>query len=78
MRLGVELVVDSEVVQQRRGAGTNFELLGPHVWDVRRWRGRSARLRVIDDEPAGWGHLMLDAVELFDLPPSPPPPSDVR
>lgn len=77
-RLAVELVVDGEVVRESRGAGTNFELLGPTIWDVDAWRGRSARLRVIDDEPGGWGHIMVDAVELFDLPPSPPRSSDVR
>lgn len=78
VRLAVELIVDGEVVQQTRGAGTNFEILGPTIWDVSSWRGRSAQLRVIDEEPGGWGHIMVDAVELFDLPPSTPPSSDVR
>jgi hypothetical protein len=65
-RLSVELLIDGDVKQSLVGAGQNFEMLGPIVWDVSDLVGRSARLRLVDAETGGWGHLMVDAVELFD------------
>jgi len=67
-RLGVQLEIDDDVVRAERGAGTDFEMLGPVVWDVSELRGKRARLRLVDREPRGWGHILVDAVDLFDLP----------
>jgi len=68
LRLGVQLEIDDDVVRAERGAGTDFEMLGPVVWDVSELRGKRARLRLVDREPRGWGHILVDAVDLFDLP----------
>jgi hypothetical protein len=64
--LRVELRVDNRVVRELRGAGRDFEMVAPVIWDVRDLEGQSANLWLIDHEGGGWGHLMVDAVELFD------------
>lgn len=71
-RLGVELLIDGEVRRSTRGAGRDFEMLGPVVWDVTELMGQRGRLRLVDAEPGGWGHLLVDAIELFDPNPATP------
>ncbi len=66
--LRVELVVDGQTVRSARGGGQNIEVLLPAIWDVADLRGRSARLVITDAEPGSWGHLLVDAFELFDPP----------
>lgn len=65
--LSVELVVDGNVVRSLKGTGkATVEQLVPVTWDVSEWRGREARLVLRDDDGGDWGHLLFDAVELFD------------
>ena len=70
--LAVDLVVDGTRVWTVRGRNT--EALDAVSFDVRPWRGASARLVVTDDAGGPWGHVLLDAVTLFDVPGLPPPP----
>ncbi|MCA9624014.1 MAG: hypothetical protein KC731_33555 [Myxococcales bacterium] len=65
-RLHVDLVVDGQPVRRTRHLGQNFEMLGPQIWDVSDLQGKTASLEIVDEEPEGWGHLMVDEVELFD------------
>jgi arylsulfatase len=30
------------------------------VWDVSKWKGKTVRVRVVDQSPGGWGHLNID------------------
>jgi hypothetical protein len=64
--LRVELEVDGAVVRSSAGVGLDFEALFPVVWDVAELRGRRARLRIVDAESGGWGHILVDDFELFD------------
>ena len=64
--LRVELEVDGEIVRSSAGVGADFEALFPIVWDVADLRGRRARLRIVDAEPGGWGHILVDDFELSD------------
>ena len=43
-------------------------MLVPVAWEVAELHGRRARLVIVDDERGGWGHILVDAVELFDVP----------
>ncbi|MBI4699717.1 MAG: hypothetical protein HY744_00895 [Deltaproteobacteria bacterium] len=65
--LRVELEVDGRPVLALGGPGRNFEVLLPVAWDVSAWHGHLGRLVLVDDERGGWGHLLLDEVELFDV-----------
>lgn len=62
--LGVRLRVGARIV--RTAAGDDSETLVPRVWDVREWKGREARLEIVDEWELGWGHVLLDHVELTD------------
>ncbi len=67
--LQVRLVVDDEVVRTVSGVGRSIELLFPFVWDVSAWRSRRAHIEISDASAEGWGHLLVDAIELFDVKP---------
>ncbi|WP_309116986.1 GH32 C-terminal domain-containing protein [Saccharothrix sp.] len=68
-RTAVDLVVDGQVV--RTATGRNNEALDWVAWDVREFAGRTARLRVVDAETGGWGHVNVDHVVLSDAPAAP-------
>jgi hypothetical protein len=66
-RLGVELIVDGKVVRSLEGTGkSTVEQLVPVTWDVSEWRGREGRIVLRDEDGGDWGHLLVDAFELFD------------
>jgi levanase len=60
----VELVVDGRVV--RSATGANAEALNWASWDLSDLRGKQARVKVVDDNSGGWGHVNLDQVVLSD------------
>jgi levanase len=60
----VELVVDGKVV--RSATGKDTEALDWAAWDVRDLAGRKARIRIVDDNTGGWGHINVDHIVLSD------------
>ncbi|MEV0170664.1 GH32 C-terminal domain-containing protein [Streptomyces sp. NPDC050803] len=60
----LELVVDGEVV--RSATGKDAEALNWASWDVSDLAGKKARLRIVDDNTGGWGHLNVDHIMLSD------------
>ncbi len=58
--LAALLVVDGHIIAS--STGCNSELLSRRVWDVRAYQGKQARLVVVDNVTAGWGHLIVDDV----------------
>ena len=64
--VGARLEVDGRVVAQAHGQRS--EALRRVQWDVGTFRGQQARLRLVDQERGGWGHLLLDQVELCPAP----------
>ncbi|MDN3479796.1 discoidin domain-containing protein, partial [Curtobacterium sp. APC 4022] len=62
----VQLVVGGQVVASATGA--NSEQFRWVDWDVSKWAGQQAQLRVVDSLPAGWAHVMVDQVLLTDEP----------
>jgi hypothetical protein len=54
----VELLVDGQVVLQATGKCT--ETMHRVRWNVSPWRGRSARIRLVDQSSGGWGHINFD------------------
>ncbi|SCF15713.1 levanase [Micromonospora purpureochromogenes] len=65
-RTVVELLVDGEVV--RTGTGNFSGFMNWRSWDVTEFRGRSARLRIVDQHTGGWGHLLVDHLVATDEP----------
>ncbi|WEH12515.1 GH32 C-terminal domain-containing protein [Streptomyces sp. VNUA24] len=60
----LELLVDGQVV--RSATGRDAEALQAASWDVRDLAGRTARIRVVDDNTGGWGHINADQITLSD------------
>ncbi|WP_216587609.1 glycoside hydrolase family 32 protein [Streptomyces brasiliscabiei] len=58
----VELLVDGQVV--RSATGKDAEALDWASWDVHDLAGKKARIRIVDDNTGGWGHLNVDQILL--------------
>jgi len=56
----IELVIDNKVVASMTGDAKN--LMRDRQFDVRKYRGKEARLRVADRVSSGWGNISLDHV----------------
>ncbi len=65
--LGIRLLVDGKLV--RSATGNNSPQLEKQSWDLRQWRGKTARIELFDictrDD---WGHILLDGIALADSP----------
>ncbi|MFF6950278.1 GH32 C-terminal domain-containing protein [Streptomyces iakyrus] len=62
----VELLVDGRVV--RSATGKNSEVLDWASWDVGDLAGKKARIRIVDDNTGGWGHVNADHIVMSDTP----------
>ncbi|MGW1951482.1 GH32 C-terminal domain-containing protein [Streptomyces sp. NPDC001920] len=60
----VELLVDGQVL--RSATGKDAEALNWASWDVSDLAGKKARIRIVDDNTGGWGHLDIDHIVLSD------------
>ena len=56
----INLVVDGEVV--RSATGNNSETLDWASWNVSELNGRKAELQIVDNNRAGWGHILVDQI----------------
>ena len=63
--VGVELRVDGKTVQ--RSSGEQSEVLYEVIWSVGEVRGKEGHIVLADHSTAGWGHILADDIELFDL-----------
>lgn len=62
----IELVVDGRSV--RSATGRNTEQLVRVEWDVAKFSDKEARLRIIDRQSGGWGHILVDDIRFSNLP----------
>ena len=62
----VELRIGAEVPFS--ATGLQSERLVRVTWDVRPYLGQTARLAIVDNETAPWGHLLVDQVEQCESP----------
>ncbi|MFJ5995510.1 GH32 C-terminal domain-containing protein [Streptomyces sp. NPDC092370] len=60
----VELLVDGQVV--RSTTGKDGEALNWASWDIKDLAGKKARIRIVDDNTGGWGHINVDHIMLSD------------
>ncbi len=56
----VELVLESTGAVVFKASGADFESMQRVVADLSRWRGQGLRIRLVDEEKGGWGHLNFD------------------
>src|SRR5829696_1971959 len=62
----VDLIVDGTVV--RTATGQDSEALNWTNWNVAEFRGRSARIDIVDENTGGWGHILADQFMFSDRP----------
>ncbi|MCR9202397.1 MAG: PSD1 and planctomycete cytochrome C domain-containing protein [Planctomycetaceae bacterium] len=56
----VNLLIDDKAVLTATGKANNQ--MSPHTWNVREFRGRTARIQLVDDHTGGWGNIGLDHI----------------
>jgi hypothetical protein len=57
----VDLRVNGQRVATATGCGA--EIWGGRLWDVRRYRGQTATLAIVDDSIGPWAHIEVDAID---------------
>ncbi len=57
-KTSVNLVIDDKIVET--AVGNNTESLREHIWNLKKYNGKAARLKIIDLDTFGWGHIMAD------------------
>ena len=65
----IHLLVDGEAVRTATGPNDRpggTERLDWHSWDVRDLEGRTAVIRIVDEQTGGWGHVNVDHVVQSD------------
>ncbi|MFJ6729930.1 GH32 C-terminal domain-containing protein [Streptomyces sp. NPDC091281] len=62
----LNLLVDGKIV--RSATGRNSDNITEASWDVRPWKGRTARVQIVDTATGGWGHVNVDHIVQTDRP----------
>ncbi|GMU80222.1 MAG: hypothetical protein AMXMBFR47_00930 [Planctomycetota bacterium] len=60
----MQLLVGDQIVRTETGRDT--ETLSLRTWDVGEFKGRKARIRIVDRETGPWGHINVDHIALVD------------
>lgn len=60
----VNLVIGDKIVET--ATGQNSELLTERIWDLKNYQGKEARLKFVDLDTYGWGHILADQFILTD------------
>ena len=60
----IQLLIGDETV--RSTAGENSETLKWAAWDIEQFRGKQARIRIVDQQRSPWGHILVDQILMTD------------
>lgn len=63
-KTSVNLCINDQIVET--AAGNNTEQLSEVIWDLKKYQGKMARIRIIDHDTAPWGHILADQFVLTD------------
>jgi len=62
----LDLLIDGKVV--KRATGWQSDHLIPETWDVKAFRGRNAKIQVVDQSTGDWGHINVAGIVQTDSP----------
>ena len=62
----VNLLIDGKTARSQTGFNSNQ--MRPVVFEVSPWRGKQARIQVVDQEPGSWGNIGVDYFTFSDHP----------
>ena len=65
-RTCINLIVDGKVV--RSSAGANSDAMQWSGWEVPDLKGKTAKIEIVDNSSAAWGHIDIDQIEFADAP----------
>ena len=71
-KLTLNLIVDGKVIRTATGPNDRdggSETLMPDSWDVEKFLGKKATIRIVDNATGGWGHINVDHLVLTDRKP---------
>lgn len=54
----VNLLVNDKII--KTATGQNSELLSEQIWDLKDFIGKDAKIKIIDIDTYGWGHILTD------------------
>lgn len=62
----LNLLINGQVV--RTATGKNSETLEWTTWDIREFKGKQARVEIVDENTGAWGHILVDQIILCQQP----------
>lgn len=65
----IELLIDGQSVQKSH-AVSESETLQWFSWNVQQYKGKTAVIRIVDNQKGGWGHILIDQIEQGNTPKS--------
>lgn len=67
--LYIELVIDGKTIYKNSpfSEGNQLEWM---TWDVSKYLGKQAYLRIVDNDRGKWGHILIDQIEMGNIPKS--------
>jgi PKD repeat protein len=75
----VELLVldpiEQTYVPRKWASGKNTETMHRVVWNISQFKGKRAKLRIVDDSSGNWGHINADDFRFEVKTPAPNPPA---
>jgi hypothetical protein len=70
-RTCIELLIDGKAVCSSAGAGLKDTKLREVIrwagWNVEEFKGKQAKIRIMDEHTGGWGHILVDHIYQSDL-----------
>lgn len=65
----IELLVEGKSVYVSRSIVETESLLWM-TWDVKNYKGKKAVIKIVDNQRGGWGHILVDQIEMSNTPKS--------
>jgi len=59
----IGLLIDNETVCQSRPV-SDSEKLEWMTWNIKKYNGKKAQIKVVDNQRGGWGHILVDNIEM--------------
>lgn len=56
----VNILIDGKVVASATGKNSNA--MGPHHFDLKDFKGKTAKIQIVDDVASGWGNIGVDHI----------------
>jgi hypothetical protein len=55
---------DGDYITVRKATGRDIEEMMLHLWEVTPYRGKTARIQIVDQSSGPWGHINVDRVSM--------------